>query len=347
MQQFAKERKMASQSSQSQPRPTPELIHDTLNAYQKTAALKAAIELDIFTAIGEGADTVAALAKRCGGTQRGVRILCDYLTILGLLKKQAEQYALTPDSGTFLDRRSPMCIASTAQFLTRPEFLQGSNNLAEAIRKGQPAQSLLSDDNPIWVEFARSMAAMQRPAAEEIARLLDADAGKPWKVLDVAAGHGVFGIALAKHNPNAEIYSQDWGNVLGVAAENARAAGVGSRFHTLPGSAFDIDLGSAYDVVLITNFLHHFDPPTNEKFLRRVREVLAPGGRAVTVDFVPDEDRLTPARAASFSMTMLLATPAGDAYPFSEYQRMFQNVGFSSNELHRSPSGQSAIISRV
>jgi 2-polyprenyl-3-methyl-5-hydroxy-6-metoxy-1,4-benzoquinol methylase len=338
---------MASQTTQSPSRSTPELIHDTLNAYQKTAALKAAIDLDIFTVIGEGVDTVAALSKRCSGTERGVRILCDFLTIIGLLKKENQRYALTADSAAFLDRRSPMCIASTAQFLTRPEFLQGSGKVANAIRKGTAAQDLLSDDNPIWVEFARSMAPMQRPAAEEIARLLDADSGKRWKVLDVAAGHGVFGIALAKHNPNAEIYSQDWGNVLEVAQDNARAAGVESRFHTLPGSAFEIDLGSGYDIILITNFLHHFDPPTNESALRRFRRALAPGGRAVTVDFIPEEDRLTPARAGAFSMTMLLATPAGDAYTFSEYQRMLLNAGFSSNELHRSPSGQSVIISGV
>lgn len=338
---------MASQTTPSQPRPTPELIHDTLNAYQKTAALKAAIDLDIFTAIGEGAETVPALAERCSGTERGVRILCDFLTIIGLLKKEDQRYVLTPDSAAFLDRRSRMCLASTAQFLTRSEFLQAASNLADAIRKGEAAQSLLSDDNPIWVEFARSMAPMQQSAAEEIARLLDADAGKPWKVLDVAAGHGVFGIALAKHNPNAEVYSQDWGNVLEVAEENARAAGVSSRFHTLPGNAFEIDLGSGYDIILITNFLHHFDPPTNEKVLRRFRQALAREGRAVTVDFIPDEDRITPARAGAFSMTMLLATPAGDAYTFSEYQGMLQNAGFSSNELHRSPSGSSVIISRV
>jgi 2-polyprenyl-3-methyl-5-hydroxy-6-metoxy-1,4-benzoquinol methylase len=320
-----------------------------LNAYQKTAALKAAIEIDLFTAIGEGAHSVPALAKRCQGSERGVRILCDFLTIIGFLTKQDQTYALTPDSAMFLDRRSPACIASTAQFLTRPEFLVSCENLAEAVRHGHtafPEGGSLSDENPIWVEFARSMAPLQRPTAEEIARILHADSGEKWKVLDIAAGHGVFGIALAKHNPNAEIYSQDWRPVLEVAAENARGAGVSSRFHTLPGSAFDIDLGSGYDLILITNFLHHYAPSENETLLRKTRAALAPGGRVVTVDFIPNEDRLTPARAGAFSMTMLLSTPAGDAYTFPEYQRMFQNAGFSSNELRASPSGQSVIISR-
>src|SRR3984893_18060138 len=84
-----------------------DLTYQTLNAYQRTAALKAAIELDIFTAIGEGTDTAASLAKRCQGTERGVRILCDYLVAIEILTKQNRQYFLTEESSRFLDRRSP------------------------------------------------------------------------------------------------------------------------------------------------------------------------------------------------------------------------------------------------
>src|ERR1700741_1264264 len=94
---------MATPAEHSQP--NPERIFDTLNAHQKTAALKAGIELEVFTAIGEGADTAAALAKRCQASERGLRTLCDYLTILGFLTKQDQKYALAPDAGRFLARR--------------------------------------------------------------------------------------------------------------------------------------------------------------------------------------------------------------------------------------------------
>jgi 2-polyprenyl-3-methyl-5-hydroxy-6-metoxy-1,4-benzoquinol methylase len=340
---------MATQMTQTQAKPSAELVFDTLNAYQRTAGLKAAIELDIFTAIGQGVNTVPKLAKRCEATERGVRILCDYLTIIGFLTKEGQEYALTPDSAMFLDRRSPACIASTAGFLALPEFLGNYQNLADAIRHGQaafPGEGTISHENPIWVQFARSMAPLQRPKAEEVARLLNADAGEKWKVLDMAAGHGVFGIAIGKHNPKAEIYAQDWGPVLAVAADNAREAGIASRHHLVPGSAFDVDFGSGYDIILITNFLHHFAPATIETLLRKTRPALAPNGRAITVDFVPDENRLTPVRAAAFTMTMLGSTPAGDAYTWSEYERMFKNAGFSSNELHPSLDGQAVIVSR-
>jgi 2-polyprenyl-3-methyl-5-hydroxy-6-metoxy-1,4-benzoquinol methylase len=332
-------------------KPNPHLVYQTLNAYQNTAALRAGIDLDIFTAIGESDNTAAALAKRCGAQERGIRILCDFLVIIGFLTKQDQRYALTSESALYLDRRSPASLASTAGFLTLPETVTAFMHLADAIRTGQPAlegEGSVSPENPAWIEFARSMAPMTRAVAEEMAREINAAAGKKWKVLDLAAGHGTFGIAIAQHNPNAEIFAQDWDSVLDVAMENARAAGVETRLHRLPGSAFDVDLGSGYDVILVTNFLHHFDPPTNEALLEKLRATLAPGGLVVTLDFIPHEDRVTPARAAGFAMTMLGTTRFGDAYTASEYRKMFQRAGFSSNEVRPvMASGHSLILSRV
>jgi len=330
--------------------PTPELVFDTLNAYQRTAALKAAIELDVFTAIGEGTDTAAALAKRCQAAERGMRILCDYLVIIGFLTKQGQRYGLTPDTAVFLDRRSPVCIASAADFLTSFEGVARFRDLTAAVRKGgttMPGDGTVEADNPIWIEFARSMAPLQIPASEAIAGILNARAGEKWKVLDIAAGHGLFGIALGKHNPNAEIYALDWPRVLEVAEQNAAKAGVLSRYHKLAGSAFELDYGKDYDIVLLTNILHHFDPVMNEMMLRRVRAALAPGGRAVTLEFVPNDDRVTPPRAAAFSLIMLASTPDGDTYTFREFEQMFHAAGFSSSEQMPLPNGfQTVIISR-
>ncbi|MGH9684885.1 MAG: methyltransferase [Candidatus Acidiferrales bacterium] len=333
-----------------QTQPTPDLIFETLNAYQRTAALKAAIELDIFTSIGEGATTSQEIAKLRSAAERGVRILCDYLTIIGFLTKNAERYALTTESAMFLDRRSPACVASIAGFVLLPEMVDTYKDLAAAVRRGGSVlkgEGTVEPENPIWVDFARSMAPMQAMPAEGIAQMLDAEKIETSKVLDIAAGHGMFGIAIAKHNPKTQIFATDWASVLEVAKENARAAGVDSRLHAIPGSAFDVNFGSGYDIILLTNFLHHFDQSTVETLLRKVHTALAPNGRAVTVDFIPNNDRVTPPQAASFAVIMLATTPAGDAYTFSEYERMFRKAGFSSNELRRLPAGpQSVIISR-
>src|SRR5439155_18221597 len=133
----------------------------------------------------------------------------------------------------------------------------------------------------VWVDFARSMAPLAALSARLLANLLDAPAGTPWKVLDIAAGHGMFGITLARENPNARVVALDWPNVLAVAEENARVAGVADRFRLLPGNALTVEYGEGYDIVLLTNILHHFDVETCEALLRRVRAALAPGGRAV------------------------------------------------------------------
>jgi len=323
-----------------QQQPTPLLFFETANAYQRTAALRAAIELGLFTAIGEGQDTAAAAAKKCGAAERGVRILSDFLTVIGFMTKSGDRYALTPDTAMFLDRRSPTYMGGAIRFLLSPHLTDGFKDLAAAVRKGgtiMPQDGSLAPSHPMWVEFARAMAPMMGAAGEQIAGLLRAGEGKPWKVLDIAAGHGLFGIALAQKNPQAQVAALDWPTVLEVALENAEKAGVRNRYSTLPGSAFEVDYGSGYDIVLLTNFLHHFDVPTCEGLLRKVHAALAPGGRAVTLEFVPNDDRVTPPTSATFSMMMLGSTPAGDAYTFAELDRMARNAGFSRSELFPLP----------
>src|SRR5438046_2971636 len=250
----------------SQPKqPSPELIFDTLNAYQRTAALRAAIELNLFTAIGEGASTAAELAKKISVPERGARILSDYLVIIGMLSKQGGRYALTLDTATFLDQRSPAYMGSAAQFLNSPGLAGNFSDLAAVVRKGgSTTGGTVEPENPVWVEFARAMVPMMAMPAQFMAGVLNAEAGAPWKVLDIAAGHGMFGITLAMRNPNAKIVALDWTMVLEVAKENAQQSGVADRFKTLPGSAFEVEYGTDYDLVLLTNFLHHFDVPTCE-----------------------------------------------------------------------------------
>ncbi len=330
---------------------SPELIFETLNAYQRTAALKAAIELDLFTAIGEEANTVTELARRLRASERGIRGLCDYLVVLGFLSKQSQTYAVTADSAKFLDRRSPACIASSIGFLALPTMTDAFKDLSSVVRSGQPGVAggagTTGPEDPIWVDFATAMAPMQAPLAEFLAKITNADAGEKWKVLDIAAGHGAFGIGLAKHNPNAEIFAQDWPQVLKVARENASAAGIADRFHELPGSAFDIELGRDYDVILLTNILQLFDPPAIERLMRKVHAALKSGGRAVTLGFIPNEDRVTPPATAAFGIIMLGTTAGGDAYSFPEYVAMFRRAGFTSNEFLPLPAGpQSVIVSR-
>src|SRR6185295_9430066 len=204
----------------------------TVTAYQRSAALRGALDLDLFTAVGAGRETAATIAERCRASARGTRVLCDYLTVVGLLTKDGERYALTAASAAFLDRRSPSCVASAADFVYAPELRAAFADVAAAVRRGGtalPDAGTVTPENPVWVGFARAMAPMMRGAARAVVETVEVDGARPLRVLDVAAGHGMFGIAFAQRYPRAEVAALDWTGVLEVALENARAASVETR----------------------------------------------------------------------------------------------------------------------
>ncbi|MFT3880018.1 MAG: class I SAM-dependent methyltransferase [Gemmatales bacterium] len=329
--------------------PSPALFFETISAYQRTEALRAAIELDLFSQVAAGHKTANDLAKACQAAPRGIRILADYLTIHGFLHKQGDRYELTPDARVFLDRKSPAYLGGAVGFMLAPGLKESFQHLTAAVRKGGTAVSeegTVSYDNPIWVEFARAMAPLMHMPAQLLAGLVGGDSGQPLRVLDVAAGHGLFGITIAEHFPKAHVTALDWPNVLSVAVENARRAKVDSRYTLLPGSAFEVAWGGPYDIVLLTNFFHHFDVPTCEHLAAKAFQALAPGGRALTLEFIPEPDRITPPATADFALVMLATTARGDAYTFAEFQAMFAHAGFHKSEFHALlPTAQQAVVS--
>jgi SAM-dependent methyltransferase len=323
--------------------PSPLPIFDAFLSFQRSFALKTAVELDLFACIAKGISRVADLAAQTAASPKGIRVLCDYLAINGFLAKDGDRYRLTPEAATFLDSRSPAYIGSGVLFLAHATHLAQFADLTASVRKGGASRGRgnMDPDAPIWVDFARWMAPLSAIGAGALAEIVNRP-GEPMKVLDIAAGHGEYGVAIARLNPRAVVYAQDWANVLDVARERAERAGILDRYHTIPGDAFTVDLGTGYDIVLLPNFLHHFNHATNVTLLRRVRGALAPGGRVATVEFVPDENRLSPPQAAAFSLTMLASTEDGDAYTFAELDAMFRDAGFG--ESRAQPIGPQTLI---
>lgn len=329
------------------PAPSPALLFDTINAYQKSAAIKAGIELDIFTALAESPATAETIARQAKASPRGMRILCDFLVVLGFLTKSGDQYSLTPDSAVFLNRKSPAYAGGTLEFLHSSHMRGAFDVLTDAVRGGGTAQSRdgsVAPEHPMWISFARSMGTLMAPAAGGLAQLMALDPGRPAKVLDVAAGHGVWGLAFARQYPRAQVVALDWAPVLAVARENAQAAGVADRFSTIAGSAFDVELGDNYDVVLVPNFLHHFNTADCIRFLKRAHAALRPGGTLAIVEFVPNDDRVTPPGVAGFSLIMLATTPEGDAYTMAEYSDMLVKSGFSAPVQHTLPASMNVAL---
>jgi cyclopropane fatty-acyl-phospholipid synthase-like methyltransferase len=335
--------------TQHAPEVTPDLFWETMVAFQRSAALKTAVDLEIFTKIAGGHKTAADIASAAGAAERGVRILCDSLTVIGFLTKSGSEYSLTDASAAFLDKNSQMYIGSAVNFILSPQQRRGFDDLTDAVKNGGSSitgDASMDPESEMWVQFARSMAPLMFPTAQAVAENIGFDTDREIKVLDIAAGHGIYGIMVAKRYPNAQIYGADWNKVLTVAKENAEKFGVADRYHTIPGDAFQSDFGTGYDVVLVPNFLHHFDAPTCEILLTKVNNALAEGGKVMTVEFVPNEDRVSPPPSAMFSIVMLAATPGGDAYTFPELKQMFEHAGFTHNdivELH--PMPQHLVIS--
>jgi 2-polyprenyl-3-methyl-5-hydroxy-6-metoxy-1,4-benzoquinol methylase len=310
---------------------SPDHFLNELLGYQKTAALKAAIELDLFSALAAGNGDVRQASERTGASERGIRILCDYLTVQGFLEKENGRHRLTPSSQTFLTRASPAYMGGIVDFLASPEMIGlWLADPASFVREGG-AEGLanIAPDNPIWVKFAQAMVPFVAPIAATISTEIAAWPIQPKRVLDIAAGHGLFGISLAQAIPTLEVTAIDWPAVLTIACENASAAGVAKRYRTISGSAFDVDWGGGYDVVLLTNFLHHFDRATCINLLSRAHRAVSTGGRVLAVEMVPNDDRVTPPFPAMFAYMMLGSTPSGDAYTASDLEDMGRQAGFS------------------
>ena len=323
---------------------SPDLFIDAVLGYQQTAAIKAAVELNLFSEVARGANTAEGLAKRTGAAVRGIRILCDYLTVRGHLEKQGDQYRLSPSTAVFLDRGSSSWIGSIVEYLAAPEnvrlFLD--DPVSYVRNGGSIGLANNAPDHPIWVKFARAMASFRAPVANGVAS--EVARWSPRKVLDVAAGHGMFGIAIARAVPGAEITAVDWQAVLSVARESAVAAGVSERYHTLAGSAFEVDWGSGFDLVLLANFLHQLDHDTCVALLRKARASLVSGGRAAVVELVPNEDRVSPSFPAMFSFQMLGTTPQGDAYTARELEDMGRTAGFRRATVKSLPPSPQSLI---
>lgn len=325
---------------------------ENMNAYQKTVALVAAIELDLFSKLVEAKSsserTAGALGEKIGAHEKGVRILCDFLTVHGLLVKHHAAsplawYEPTPDTGFFLDRKSPAALVHAPKFLAPPEVQELAKNLAACVRKGGTAtEQVTNEQDPRWVDFARGMAPFTGASAGPMAELLMN--GGPQKVLDIAASHGMFGIACLQANPQAQVVAVDGAAVLEVGEENAKQHGVGERWRKLPGDAFQVEYGNGYDAALVTNFLHHFEPELNEKFLRKVHACLKPGGKVAVLEFVPNDDRVSPPIPAAFALLMLTHTVKGDAYTHRQLSAMLENAGFRNVERHDLPTPQTIVV---
>ena len=324
---------------------TPMKIFETLGAFRRTAAIKTAIELDFFSAIGEGADTAAKLAERHSVSERGARKLCDYLTMLGFLEKKRDTYSLGPDAAAFLDRRSPRYLGAPAsEALAGQASVAAFSTLTEAVRAGGtalPGGGTLAPEHPMWVAFAQAMAVPGMILARLLADCVIEQRELPVRILDLAGGHGLYGIEFARRNSGAEVFAVEWPQVLAVAQRNAESAGVVERFHPIPGDALTVEFGTGYDLALITNFCP--DLGSTENLLKRVRASLVKSGRVALFELMLNDDEISPPAAVDLNLALLATTPRGETRTASQLTEVLMRAGFERVEIRDVPPSSNRV----
>jgi len=318
--------------------PTP--ILQMLQANQATAVLKTSIDLGVFATLSAAPSSADTVAKAIGCPSRTTGVLLDALAVFGLAERRGATYDLTPLSRAFLVPGGPTYLGDTANIFAGPLLWDAFGHLTEAIRAGGSVMPQHAEvaSHPFWETFAQSSAALAFPAAGALSELLASRLGaaSKIKVLDVAAGSGIYGHTLLRH-PNVEVTFLDWPNVLPETRTWGERLGTdAARARYLPGSVFDADLGDTYDVIVASHLYHHFDPPTCQSLTRRLASALAPAGQLCVHDFVTGAALENPA-ATLFSLVMLVWTRSGKAYGQSDYETWMLEAGLSRPVAHPLP----------
>jgi 2-polyprenyl-3-methyl-5-hydroxy-6-metoxy-1,4-benzoquinol methylase len=316
----------------------PAAIFQMFQAAQATAILTAGVQLGVFAALAGGARRSAAeVGERVRCPPRSTRILLDALAVVGLIEKERDVYQLGPLAEEHLVPGKPMYVGDLAGIFGNPMIWTGMSRLSEAVRSGGTILSEHAETpkNPFWETFAQSSASMAFPAAGALEAIVgDFLASKPKaRVLDIAAGSGIYGYTLAKR-ANVELTLLDWPNVLAQTREWGKRLGAQmERVRFVEGNLFEVDYRGPYELILLSHVYHHFDPETCLSLTRKVAGALAPGGRVAVQDFVSSPDLSNPA-ATMFSIVMLAWTTKGEAYTEADYSGWFTACGLKAPSAH-------------
>jgi 2-polyprenyl-3-methyl-5-hydroxy-6-metoxy-1,4-benzoquinol methylase len=317
----------------------PEAILQMLQGVQVSGLLSAGIALDVFSQLSPAALSAESVATRIQCPPRSTRILLDSLTALGLLTKSGPLYGLTPSAEQFLVRGKPTYVGGLTSIFSSPTMWSAFQRFADAVKNDGTIlpEHAETPKNPFWEEFAKGSAAMAGPASQILDGLVSSFiASRPKvRVLDIAAGSGIYGYALARH-PNVELTSLDWPNVIAETKEWGTKLGVDpSRVRYLEGNLFEVDYQGPYDLVLLSHVYHHFDRATCLGLTQKVAKALAPGGRVAVQDMLVDGALSNPG-AVLFSSVMLVWTRKGESYSEGDYKQWLTDAGLVWGGAHPS-----------
>lgn len=314
-------------------RVTPERIMQFAWAYAPPLAIEAAVRLGVFDTLDGKAKTAEQIAADTRCSLRGTTILLNLLVGLGLLEKRSpETYGLAPESEAFLVSTKPAFQGGMFRHMSR-QLMPAWLGLCDVVRTGKPAENVSGESGgaAFFEQFVEDIFPLSYPSARVLADHLGlAHAAGTVSVLDLAAGSGVWGIALAQASPQVKVRAVDWEGVLPVTQRVAARFGLGRRFTFAPGDLQQADFGSGHQVATLGHILHSEGAERSESLLKKTFQALAPGGTIAIAEFLVDEDRTGPVGSLIFAMNMLVNTSAGNTYSFEEISEWLQKAGFAN-----------------
>jgi hypothetical protein len=311
---------------------TPERIMQFAWGYIPTFLLEAAIRYRVFDALDGGPKTVAETAAATGASERGLRILMNGLVGLNFLTKMDGHYAVTPESSTFLVTTKPSFFGGILKHTSKqliPKWLE----INEVVATGKPAQAVNQegDGSEFFQKFVVDILPMSYMSAQSLARELGlADAKAPVKVLDLAAGSGVWGIAQAQASSQVTVTAVDWIGVLPATKATVARFGLSDRYKFVSGDLATADFGSGHNLATLGHILHSEGSARSKALLKRTFDALASGGTIAIAELLVNADRTGPPMSLFFAANMLVNTDDGDTFSFEEISSWLTEVGFTN-----------------
>jgi SAM-dependent methyltransferase len=332
-------------STPSQSPVTPERIMQLAWSYAPPLIIEAAIRHQVFDLLDLGAETIDEVAARSGASLRGIRAIMNALAGLQLLTKDADgRFALSPDSAAFLVTSKPGYIGGMVKHTST--LVPGWLPLTEIVRTGKSAMGVNRQEagSEFFHEFVEDIFPVSYPAASRLADVLEvAAATAPVKVLDLAAGSGVWSVALAQRSPQVHVTAVDWPGVLDVTRRVTLRMGLAERYSFVAGDLATAEFGQDYDIATLGHILHSEGETRSRALLRKTFEALKPGGTIAIQEFLVDNSRTSPSLALIFAVNMLVATDEGDTWSFDEIAGWLREAGFANPRTVDSP-GPSPLI---
>ncbi|HEY7090952.1 MAG TPA: class I SAM-dependent methyltransferase [Tepidisphaeraceae bacterium] len=325
---------------------TPDRVFGFAWGYTIPLVIEAAIGNHVFDSLSVGPLTLDQLAEKTGASRRGLRMIANALIGVQLLAKEGDRYTLTPESSAFLVSAKPGFQGGIFKHISKqliPKWLELSN----IVRNGRSAGAVNSESEgaEFFEGFVEDIFPMSYRAAQTLGQTLNLSAAtKPVKVLDIAAGSGVWGIALAEQSPQVRVTAVDWERVLPVTRRIATKRNVVDRFTFVPGDINTVNFGTGHDIATLGHIIHSEGEARSRKLIKRVFDALAPGGTIAIGEFLVNDDRTGPPNGTIFAVNMLVNTDEGDTFSFSEISSWVKQVGFVEPRTLEAPAPSPLVL---